>query len=136
MVAVLMALKDVAVMDELVYNALCQYFTVLSKVGYYKWADVKKLLVLIFYRDIIQKDYRGLLTKADYGVIERALNCLYGTTCLIPYPDFMSSGRLHLGEMSEIAQRVKNVENTRVVKVKSQLEVVDDIPPIPGEIEE
>lgn len=105
-------------MGEVVYNALCRYFTVLHKTGYYKYADVKKLLVLIFYWNLVYHDYRGLLSKADYSLIEQALNCLYGSTCLIPYPDYLKMGKLHLGEMTEMAQRIKNAENTKVVKVK------------------
>lgn len=105
-------------MGEMVYNALCQYFGVLRKTGYYKYADVKKLLVLIFYWNLVYHDYRGLFSKADYSLIEQALNCLYGSTCLIPYPDYLKMGKLHLGEMTEMAQRIKNAENTKVVKVK------------------
>ena len=105
-------------MGEMVYNALCQYFGVLHKTGYYKYADVKKLLVLIFYWNLVYHDYRGLLSKADYSLIEQALNCLYGSTCLIPYPDYLKMGKLHLGEMTEMAQRIKRAENTKVVKVK------------------
>ena len=107
-------------MGEMVYNALCQYFGVLHKTGYYKYADVKKLLVLIFYWNLVYHDYRGLLSKADYSLIEQALNCLYGSTCLIPYPDYLKMGKLHLGEMTEMAQRIKNAENTKVVKVKAE----------------
>jgi hypothetical protein len=105
-------------MGEMVYNALCQYFGVLHKTGYYKYADVKKLLVLIFYWNLVYHDYRGLLSKADYSLIEQVLNCLYGSTCLIPYPDYLKMGKLHLGEMTEMAQRIKRAENTKVVKVK------------------
>ena len=105
-------------MGEMVYNALCQYFGVLNKTGYYKYAVVKKLLVMIFYLNLVYHDYRGLLSKADYSLIEQALNCLYGSTCLIPYPDYLKMGKLHLGEMTEIAQRIKDIENTKVVKVK------------------
>ena len=105
-------------MGEMVYNALCQYFGVLHKTGYYKYADVKKLLVLIFYWNLVYNDYRGLLSKADYSLIEQALNCLYGSTCLIPYPDYLKMGKLHLGEVTEIGQRLRDIENTKVVKTK------------------
>jgi hypothetical protein len=62
-------------------------------------------------------DYRGLLSKDDYRLIEKALDCLYGSTCLIPYPDYLKMNKLHLGEMTEMAQRVKTLEDTDVVKV-------------------
>ena len=109
-------------MDEMIYNSLSQYFAVLKKTGYYKYADVMKLLVLIFYNEFVFGDYRGKLSKADYQLIERALNCLYGTSCLIPYPDYLKMGKLHLGEISEMAQRVKTMEDTNVLKLIHDLE--------------
>jgi len=124
-------------MGEIVYDALCRYYEVLHKTGYYKYADVKKLLVLIFYWNLVYHDYRGLLSKADYSLIEQALNCLYGSTCLIPYPDYLKMGKLHLGEMTEMAQRIKKAENTKVVKVQTEDEqdtdpvedvVINDVP--------
>ena len=105
-------------MDKMVYRALCQYFRALSKLGYYKYKDVYKLLVLVFFKDFIYSDYRGLISRADYSTIEKALNCLYGTTCLIPYPDYLKMGKLHLGQYTELAQRVSNLED-EVVELKN-----------------
>lgn len=104
------------VMDEMVYEALTRYFTTLEKKGYMSYDNVFKLLVLNFYKDFVYNDYRGLITKEDYRLIERALNCLYGTTCLIPYPDYLKMGKLHLGEITEMACRLRNLENTDVIK--------------------
>ena len=105
-------------MDELIYNGIGSYYNALEKTGYMSYANMQKLLLLIFYRDFVFHDYRGLLSKEDYRLIERALDCLWGSTCLIPYPDYLKMGKLHLGEMTEMAQRIKNAENTKVVKVK------------------
>jgi hypothetical protein len=104
-------------MDEYIYQSLSHYYTALGKLGYYKYADVKKLLVLLFYRDFVFNDYRGFISRSDYLTIERALNCLFGTTCLMPYPDYLKMGKLHIGEVSELSQRVKTLEDTSVVKV-------------------
>lgn len=114
-------------MDEFVYNALCHYFTALSKLGYYKQGDVDKLLVLIYINTLLSDDYRGHISDEDYAAIERALNCLYGTSCLIPYPEFKKMGNLKLGDLTELAQRVKNIENTKVIKSKQDIQEVDDI---------
>ena len=103
-------------MDEMIYSALGRYYNTLGNTGYMSYANVQKLLLLIFYRDFVFEDYRGLLSREDYLLIERALNCLYGTTCLIPYPDYLKMGKLHLGEITELAQRVKNIEDTDVLK--------------------
>ena len=109
-------------MDEMILSALNRYYSTLEKTGDMSNVDVQKLLLLIFYRDFVFHDYRGLLSKEDYCLIERALNCLYGTTCLIPYPDYLKMGKLHLGEMTEMATRVKTLEDTNVVKVIHDLE--------------
>ena len=103
-------------MDNIIYNAITQYYTALSKLGYYTSGDVFSLLVLCFLRDFVYQDYRGILSKSDYNIIEKALNCLFGSNCLIPYPDYLKMGKLHIGEMTEMAHRVKTLEETEVLK--------------------
>lgn len=103
-------------MDEIIYNAFGSYYNVLEKLGYISYPQSQKLLLLCFYRDFVFHDYRGLLNKEDYYLIERALDCLWGSTCLIPYPDYLKMGKLHLGEVTELASRVKTLEDTEVIK--------------------
>lgn len=104
-------------MDEILYNALTKYYHALELKGYMANSHAVKLLILIFFRDFVFYDYRGLITKEDYHLIEKALDCIYGSTCLIPYPDYLKMGKLYLGEMTEIAQRVKTLEDTPVLKL-------------------
>ena len=103
-------------MDRIVYNALSSYYNALEKTGYMSYPQIEKLLLLCFYRDFVYQDYRAKLSKDDYHLIERVLNCLWGSTCLIPYPDYLKMGKLQLGAMTEMAQRVKNLEETDVLK--------------------
>lgn len=109
-------------MDEMIYSALGTYYNALEKTGYMSFGNMQKLLILIFYRDFVFNDYRGLLSREDYHLIERALDCLYGTTCLIPYPDYLKMGKLKLGEITEIGQRLKNLEDTSVLKLIHDLD--------------
>ena len=109
-------------MDNILYEALCNYFHTLNLKGYVSYESVAKLLVLIFFNDYTSEDYRVLISKEDYHLIEQALNCLYGSTCLIPYPDYMKTGKLHIGEMSEMAQRIKAIEETSVLKAIHDIE--------------
>lgn len=104
-------------MEEILYNALTKYYHALELKGYMANSHAVKLLILIFFRDFIFHDYRGLITKEDYHLIEKALDCIYGSTCLIPYPDYLKMGKLYLGEMTEMAQRVKTLEDTPVLKL-------------------
>lgn len=103
-------------MDEIIYNALGSYYNALEKKGYMSYTNMQKLLLLIFYRDFVFHDYRGLLSRADYLLIERALDCLWGSTCLIPYPDYLKMGKLHLGETTELANRLKALEESKILK--------------------
>ena len=112
-------------MDDILYEALTKYYHALEVKGYMSKAHSTKLLVMAFYRDFMFNDYRAWLSKRDYCLIERALDCLYGTSCLIPYPDSLKRGKLHLGEITEIAQRVKSLEDVDVIKVIHDLNSVD-----------
>lgn len=114
-------------MGEILYEALSKYYHALELKGYMSKAHSNKLLILAFFWDFTYNDYRGILSKEDYCLIEKALDCIYGTSCLIPYPDYLKMGKLHLGEITEMAQRVKTLEDTDVVKVMQDLNNVDDI---------
>jgi len=113
-------------MDEILYEALTKYYHALELKGYMSKSHSVKLLILCFIRDFMFNDYRAVLGKEDYCLIERALDCLYGTSCLIPYPDYLKMGKLHLGEVTELAQRVKNIEDTDVVKVFQDINGSDE----------
>ena len=82
------------------------------------YSEMQKLMILGFYKDFVFGDYRGIITKDDYLLIERALDCLYGSSCLIPYPDYLKMGKIHLGESTELASRLKAIEDTKVLKAK------------------
>ena len=98
-------------MDKVLYDSLCRYFATLAKVGNVSYNSVDKLLVLIFYKHFIYEDYRGNLSKEDYSIIEQALDCLFGSTCLISYPNYLEMGKLHLGDMTEMAHRITDNES-------------------------
>lgn len=115
-------------MDDILLEALTKYYHALEVKGYMSKVHSEKLLVMAFYWDFMFNDYRALLSKKDYCLIERALDCIYGTSCLIPYPDYLKMGKLHLGEMTEMAQRVKTLEETDVVKVIHDLNSVNGDP--------
>lgn len=108
--------RSVDVMGETVYESLSAYYDALSKLGYMSQDKGKSLLLLSFFNEFVYNDYRGVISREDYRVIERVLNCLFGSNCLIPYPDYLKMGKLHLGEMTELAYRVKKLENTEVIK--------------------
>jgi len=115
-------------MDNILYNMLKSYYDILEVTGYLKGAIPNKLLVYSFYRDFVMNDYRGILTKDDYRLIEQVLDCFYGTECLMSYPDYLKMGKLHCGEITELAHRVKKIEDTEVVKVIHDIDEIASNP--------
>lgn len=100
-------------MVDTVYNAINKYFNTLGNTGYVKQKDVYKLLVLCGIEELLNNDFRGLVSQEDYSLINKALYCLYGSTCLIPYPDYYSGKNkrvMYLGSISELACRVNDLE--------------------------
>ena len=100
-------------MGNFIYEVLSRYFNTLSVLGYKEYSSVYKVLLLILIKDFIDKDYYGYLTEKDYNTINKALYCIYGTTCLIPYSSKYSKtmNKVYLGSMSEISYRLAQIEN-------------------------
>ena len=100
-------------MDNVVYESIKRYFTSLSMFGYKSYNDTYKLLYIISIRDFIYNDFRGLITEDDYRIIGRSLYNVFGTTCLLPYPQFCKSkgmNNLHLGSITELAHMVQRTQ--------------------------
>lgn len=70
------------------------YFNSLTQFGYRKDSDVTKLIVYIFISEILTGDMREFITEKDYRIIEKALYCLYGSSCLLPYPKYINEDNL------------------------------------------
>lgn len=68
------------------FKALKRYFHSLSVLGYRNYADVNKMLILLYIEEILTGEMALYITEEDLRVISNALNCLYGSTCLIDYP--------------------------------------------------
>ena len=100
-------------MVNIAYEAVNRYFNHLSNVGYFKQSDVNKLILITFIQELLDQDFRGLVSENDYDAINRALYCLYGSSCLIPYPDYYknkTNGVMYTGSMSELVHRVEALE--------------------------
>lgn len=61
------------------------YFNTLHKLGYVSYSEVEKLLAALFLGEIVDGLFGNLLTEEEYTAIAKALTCLYGSTCLLPY---------------------------------------------------
>ena len=69
-------------------NAVQKYFKALEYYGYKSYDDVNKLILLIAIQELVDYDFRYLIEENDYTVINNALYCLYGSTCLIPWLNY------------------------------------------------
>lgn len=95
-----------------IYNSITSYFKNLSNVGYRKQKDVNSLLLYSYIQELLDNDFRGLITEEDYKLIENALYCLYGT-CLIPFPDYYNNKTkrvMYTGSISELVHRIEKIE--------------------------
>lgn len=68
---------------NLSYEALHRYFTRLAQSGYIKYIDVDAITVLLYIQEIVRED----LSTEEQAIVNKALSCLYGSSCLIPYPN-------------------------------------------------
>ena len=109
---------DVDILNN-IFESTQAYFNTLSKLGYKKQGDVNKLLVYMFIGELLTGDMRHFITKEDYETIEKALYCLYGSSCLIPYPQYANDdylfGHLKDGEpRSTEYSEVRSTENSNI----------------------
>lgn len=95
------------------YDALNRYFNTLSNTGYVKQSSVEKLFVFSMIEELLCNDFRAYITESDYQYIVQALYCLYGSDCLLPYPDYYKNDNsriMYNGSTSELAYRVSKLE--------------------------
>ena len=113
-------------MEELVYNTLNRYFSSLSIFGYKSNKSVERVLALIAINRLISTDFRGHIKKEDYMYIERALECLLGSDCLIPNLnscDMSCLNKLHLGDITELNKRIKDLEDALHVYINGNIPI-------------
>lgn len=72
--------------DELL-KSLGTYFSALSRLGYVSYSEVDKLIAALFMSEILDGLFDVLISEEDFRSITNAINCLYGCSCILPYPD-------------------------------------------------
>lgn len=73
------------------HQALKAYFNILRRTGYKKYSQVDDLLILSAIEDIMNGPMVEYVTEDDFRVIDKALYCVYGQSCMIPYPAWKKS---------------------------------------------
>lgn len=77
--------------NNMAYIGICNYFQTLSTFGYKSYGEVNKLITLLFIEDLLRNSFSLYISEDDYRTITRVLYCLFGSTCLIPYPEFCTN---------------------------------------------
>lgn len=114
-------------MDEYIYTVLERYFTSLEHRGYVRDSEVKKVLLLSAIQDIVEH-FTGYITEDDYKALNNALYCIFGSSCLTPYPDLYSansnkvfySGSFNVNENSIFGESIFNL-GERLQQVEDSL---------------
>lgn len=75
---------------DLLNQSFVRYFTSLSKLGKRDYNDVYKLLLYDAVVSILEGKMSIFVTEDDYNAMQEVLYCLYGSTCLIPYPEYIT----------------------------------------------
>lgn len=98
-----------------VFKSVNTYFNTLAQLGYKKQSDVDKLLIYNFIEEMLTGEMRYFITEGDYRLIEQALSCLYGSSCLIPYPQYSNDDTLfgHWESGGLISPRITEDSNLR-----------------------
>lgn len=101
-----------------VASSMSYYFNALTQFGYKKQSDTNKLLIYNFIEEMLTGEMRFYITEADYKLIEQALNCLYGSSCLIPYPQYINDNYLfgHIDSGGIISPRITEDNNIRLTE--------------------
>lgn len=74
--------------NQVTYEALNNYFTALSKLGYLDNGKVNQLLLLVTVNDFLE-EFKDFITAEDYNLIDKIVTCLMGKSCLVPYSKFL-----------------------------------------------
>lgn len=132
-------------MDNIVYESTKRYFNTLSNFGYTNYCEVVKVLYLVMINKMVYKYFPGSITEDDYRVIEKSLYNIFGTSCLVPYPQYCNYNnmdRLHAEDATDLINAIThqieeqnmNIENFKDV-VNSDLYIIKSTKVLKSEIE-
>ena len=114
-------------MDELyniTFQAFNRYYTVLEKTGYIKDKDTNKVLLLSFLTEFIQ-DYKDFITEEDYNLISKIIQCVSGSSCLVPYIQYQEMTLPMEEYISNITIRISEVEEIRYSQAQDCIRLVN-----------
>ena len=108
--------------------AVDRYFNVLALFGYKDYTSVYKLLALLHIEELLtDSSFSGFVSEKDYRIIMNALYCLTGSTCLIPYPEFINNDSLIHDTLRNYIPRITQDSNLRYTETFEPRVSTDDV---------
>lgn len=92
-------------LNNITFDALQRYFTVLESLGYVKETDTNKLLLLQFLQEFLL-EYQYYITEEDCGLIEKILQCFSQSSCLFPFREYKQLSQPITGYVYSIPVRI------------------------------
>lgn len=77
------------VIGEYSSEALERYFKHLENTGYEKDRNVMRLIALSFVESLLNSEMNAFISEENYKLISDFLYCMFGSSCLLPYPAFI-----------------------------------------------
>ena len=111
-------------LDKLVADSLERYFTVLESLGYVSDVNTNKLLLLQFIQEHLQQ-YKEYITEIDYTKIESILQCLAGSSCLIPFKEYTMTAQPTTNYIFNVPVRITDESILRHVEADGDLRLVN-----------
>lgn len=107
-------------MDNIIYNGLLQYFNTLKYLGNINPLEGYKLLYLIGIKEFLDSDYSGFVTEKDYNEIVKSLYCIFGNSCIIPFPDYYQykNNLMYKGTISELSNSI-DIINDKIEELEN-----------------
>lgn len=103
--------------NNVLHDSYQSYFNVLSKVGYVNYDRVSQLLILTFIQELLTGDLGIHISEEDYRTISRVLTCIYGSSCLISYPEYINDDSLANDEGITGRGRLIRVTQDNIIRV-------------------
>lgn len=72
-------------------KSVTQYFNTLRQLGYSKYDNVHKLIIFLYIEEMLSGPMSLFITEEDYNTITKCMYCMFGTSCLLPYPEYLNN---------------------------------------------
>lgn len=91
-------------------ESLGRYFKTLVHYGYVKLTNLDKLLVLTYVEEILTDRFQVDVSEQEYQEMSKALMCIIGSNCLIPYAQYANRENDDLIHSYDAQVRMRNTE--------------------------